>query len=533
MKLYAENDVLNKEFRLKVIKNLKSGGNQGRKREAKKRHDIYKDETAKWVIQKLKAEGLKKETLTLMENRASNVSIARKVIDKLARSYNGGVSRDTGSETGNEILSTLVEYLEFDQKHKKIDRYRKLFKNTMALIVPEKKLEYGKEVFGLKLRVLAPWQYDVLEDPKDGEKMACLILSDWADTTLMGLPISSKSTSAAANEKAGSAERENQKETYIWWTNNYHFTTDEKGEIIRALSPDDLANPVKEIPGVPYSEDQDGCFWATGGQDLVDGSILVNTLLTDMFAIAFIQGWGQFVVTGTKIPTEMTVGPHNALVFTYDKENDAEPKVNVVNANPPLGDWMKMIEQLVALLLSTNNLSPGNVSVTLDAGQFPSGIAMLIEKSEATAPVEDAQKQFRQNERKEFEIIRKWVNIYADTKSLDEDLRDIGAIPEEFRPTSKFNDTKEVVTEKEKLENIKLRQEIGLNTEVELLRLDRPDITDEEADKILLQIKTEKAERMASEGAQIVDEQVDEEVPPKTGKKKVAKKAAKKVKPKK
>jgi hypothetical protein len=517
MKLLNESDILNKEFRLKVIKFIQSGANQARKREMKKRHDVYKDETSKWVIQKLKSEGLKESTVKLMENRASNISICRKVVDKLARCYNGGVQRESGSETGNEIVARITEYLEFDQKQKKVDRYRKLFKTALSLIVPEEKLEFGKDVYGLKKRTLSPWQFDVLEDAKDAEKMACLILSDYVDVTLLGSIVSAASTSSLSNAKS-SATREQTACTFIFWTRNYHFTCDEKGNIIRSLSPEDNLNPIKEIPAVDYAEDREGSFWASGGQDLVDGSILVNTLMTDMFAIAFIQGWGQFVVTGTKIPSEIQGGPHNALVFTYDKD-DAEPKVEVVQANPPLGDWMKMIEQLVALLLSTNNLSPSNVSVSLDASQFPSGIAMLIEKSEATAPVEDAQKQFRQNERKEFEIVRKWVNYYAESSQLDEELAEIGAIPEDWRPTTKFMDTKEVTTEKEKLDNIKTRQDIGLNTEIELLKMDRPDLSDEDCKKKLLEIKLERAEKMAEQANQQVEQANDEKngaIPPKT-----------------
>ena len=75
MKLYSDEQLLDEGFRKKVIENLSGQKNEARKREMKKRHEVYKDMTVKWVIQKLKDERLKDSTLQLMANRAANVSI--------------------------------------------------------------------------------------------------------------------------------------------------------------------------------------------------------------------------------------------------------------------------------------------------------------------------------------------------------------------------------------------------------------------------------------------------------------------------
>lgn len=509
IKLVNDEQILNEQFRVAVIRDLEGSVNLARKREARKRYEVFKDQTVKWVIQKLRDEGLKDSTLKVMVNRASNISVCRKVINKLARCYSGGVKRDTGTETGNLVIDQLAQLLNFDQKQKKADKYRKLFKNALSLIVPELLYTEGeRQVFGIKKKIFGPHQYDVIESARDAECAGAIILSDYDENSLASLPVQNNSTSLSYQaKKEGAQSSLGKKKFYIWWTAKYHFTTDEQGKVLASLSPEGLLNPIGELPAVTYAEDQDGNYWAEGGEDLVDGSILINTLLTDMFAIAYMQAWGQLVITGKKIPEVLEGGPHSMLVLTYD-DGDPEPKVSVVSANPPLAEWRACIEQLVALLLSTNDLAPSNVSVKLDASSFPSGIAMLIEKSQATGSIESTQREFAAGERKEWRVVKAWHNYLFERKALDDEYSAIGVIPKELEVSAKFLDTKEVTTEKEKLETIKLRKELALNTQVELIMLDNPSMTEEEAKQKLLKLAKERTENAISESGKIADEMI-------------------------
>jgi hypothetical protein len=522
MKMFSEEQLLDIKFRVKVIKEINGGASKGRKREAIKRHEVYKDQTVKWVLEKLQAEGLKKQTLMIMQNRASNISICRKVIEKLSRCYNNGVTREAGTEAENILISEMARLLDLDEKMKKCDRYLNLFKNVFPMVVPELCYQLGDvKRYRLKIKTLMPWQYDVIEDARDPESPAALILSDYVDQSVLGLPINSASTDQIAMEShpvgdtaiadSSSAIRENHAQTYIWWSAKYHFTTDEKGNIIKSVSPENLLNPIQMLPGASMADDQDGMFWASGGQDLVDGAILVNTLITDMFAIAFMQGWGQIVITGLHVPEQLEVGPHNALVLRYDpKKDDPKPEVTVVNADPPLDSWMASIEQYVALLLSTNNLSPSSVSVKLDTSNFPSGIAMLVEKSEATGSVEAKQKKLARGERQLWEASKRWHNTLLASNSLDDEFAKLGPVPETVTPMPKFHDTKEVVTEGEKLDNLKKRKDLGLNSDVELIMMDNPGMTEEQAKEKLLKIRAEKVEQGHKEATNVIKSEEDD-----------------------
>jgi hypothetical protein len=356
--------------------------------------------------------------------------------------------------------------------------------------------------------VQAPWQYDVIEDYYDREKPLVVVVSDFLERNSVGMASTSDQAGrhpganapavtdlkddiiADAPSDAGMGERRQ----FIWWSNSYHFTTDEKGEVLADSSPNGLLNPIGMLPFVNNAEEQDGQFWAVGGDDLIDGSILVNKLVTDMNFISYLQGYGQWVLKGQNVSKEkFKMGPNNAIILEYDPSKDEpEPSVEVITASPPLAEWRQIVEQYVALLLTTNNLSPSNVSGALSANDFPSGIAILIEQSESTDDITDTQKQYVAIERTLWEILRRWLDVYDNAGALCEDFAAIGKLPEELDLSIKFMEAKPAITEAEKLANIKVRKDLGINEQVDLIMLDNPDMTREEAEAKLKAILEEK-----------------------------------------
>lgn len=510
IRLHDEAQLMNLEFRKLAIQSITSGANGQRKYEHLRRYEVYKDQTMKWVIAALAAEGLKPETIEQMRNRAANISICRKVVNKLARAYAAGVQRDGGADGDTKQAVELARLLSLDDRMRKADRYRELHRNGMIQIVPERDARASamseSDRYNLRVRVLSPWQYDVIPDQHDHETPRVVIMSDWVEASSIpatedqaarhggGGGVGSAADALASSSATLNVER---KPVLIWWSDSYHFTTDYEGNIISQLSPEENENPIDLLPFVNNAEEQDGEFWAKGGDDIIDGSILVNKILTDLMFIAYVQGYGQFVITGKNLPERFTLGPNNALVFDYDpKKEDPKPEVSVVTADPPLDAWMRAVEQYVALLLTTNNLSPSNVAARLDATSFPSGIAMLVEMSEATNEIEDKQKQYVAIERAVFERVRRWHDLYREASSLTEEFAAIGQLPATFAVTPRFNEIKPVTTEKDRLEVIKLRKELGINEQIDLVLRDNPDMSREDAEA--------KLERIAAEASRLI-----------------------------
>ncbi len=515
-KLTSEDQLLEPKFREQVILEITGSENVERKLQQLKRTEMYRDQTKKYVMERLRRQKLKEETLIQMDARATNVSICKKVINKLARIYVGGVERIVPSKEDRQKVDEVARLLNLNQNMKKADRYRELHKNALVMVLPER--EWEKPTYTLKAKVYAPWQFDVIEDYQDNETPRVIVFTDFVERNQM---ISVTEGGAGNGRDEIIADREEDKgechRRFIWWSEKYHFTTDDKGAVIAELSPKNRLNPINMIPGVSLAEDQDGNFWAKGGDDLIEGSLLLNVMLTDMNNIMYQQGYGQLVVTGKDMKKQLDVGPTTALLLEQEHKDDPTPTAQFISASPPVDDWMKAVEQLVALILSTNNLSPSSVAGKLDASQFPSGIAMLIEQSEALGDIDDMRGFFTHAERELWRVIDSWMRLYSSNKLLAEPFKEIGQINGVDDLTLRFIDPKPAISEKEKLENLKVRKDLGLNTELELLKLDNPELTEQEAQQKLLRLKLEKAERMAQAMEQqiaqqeVTDEKVQEE----------------------
>lgn len=514
MKIFSQEELLNIDFRAQVIKEIRSSENQARKREARKRQEVYRDNVIKWVLKALESLKLREDTLQMMKNHASNISLTKKIVNKKARCYRGTIQRQGEDESSTAQISALAALLQTNSQMQKADRFCVLMKNALPWVFPEMCPD-GK--WRLKGVVLGSSQYDVIENGRDQEKPACIVLSDYVDD---------KTQSAASSPGGGwrSVEQASvqlqstiigdgpqvtgykPKEYFIWWSDKYHFTTDEKGMIVQGASPEGLLNPIGMIPGSPVAEDQDGNYWANGGEDLVDGSVLINLMITDMLSIMYLQGYGQLVISGPNIPDEYQVGPNVALCLKT-KAGQEQPTANLIAHNPPIDSWLRTIEQYVALLLSTNDLAPSSVSTKLDINNMASGIAMLIERSEAQGSIDDRRQIFAQAERNYWKAVSRWHNLYFDMNLLDEEFETVGKLPDDVEVSVRFSDAREVTTEKDRLETMKLRKELGLATQLDLVIMDNPNMTKEEAVQKLEELRSD-TDMLAEQLATAVDEEM-------------------------
>jgi len=529
MMVTNEDELLKQEVRKQIIADIKGAENAARKAECKRRYDIYKDRTKEHVIEALRKEGLKEQTLAQMANRAGNISVCRKIVNKKARAYSSPVVRTVeGNPEATAAVSQLAQILLFNSTMRKADRCRELQRNGAIFLTPEPVAGEDtpeRRKYMLKLKALSPWEYDVVEDPADREKPMAYVLSYYgAAGATQGQPSTEQAagvhtpktlTLAPLSDGRDAKIADNPDdqgkghvEEYIWWTRSYHFTTDASGEIIAAKSPADNANPIGKLPCVNNADDQDGRFWAVGGDDIVDGAILVNKKITDMNYVAFLQGFGQWVFIGANLhKAEFKMGPNNAIMMEYAADKDEPPpSAQVLSASPPLDSWMRMVEQYIALLLTTNNLSSANVSGQLTASTFPSGIAMLIEQSESTDDITEKQLEYSHMERCLWSIAADWINLYRPTDNLCSEIAEI-SLPPNLVVSAKFLEAKPALSEAERLANIKARKDLGINEEVDLIMIDNPGMSREEAEKKLLAIKG----RQIDEGLQVPREDLKPE----------------------
>jgi hypothetical protein len=503
MRIFNEEELLNEGYRGNVIQEIECPENLQRKAE------VYKDNTKPYVLNMLNNESADKKAVAEAVNRSANVSFTREVVEKKAMVYKDGVTREVldGEEDSQQQVDALSNILNVNSKMKKTNKYAELFKNALVTVLPyESPSEPGK--YRLMLNCMQPYLYDVIEDAVNPEIGRVFIFSYYTPA---------KQASAALPDQAGNREAPNasnvrllkgdgvdqtiadtpddkgaDKKEYIWWSNKYHFTTDEKGQLIAGRQEDDLANPIGCLPMYNFSCDQDGQFWAQGGDDIVDAGILLNLLLTDLFYIAKYQGMGIAYLFGKGVPKNVKVGP-SALITMEVEEGDPSPQIGFATSSPPIQAHLTMIKDYLMFILLTNKLSPDMADATMST----SGVHEMIKQSQNTADIEDQRELYRDGEPVIYSIISKWYNLYFDRGLLDEEFTDVGKLDEGVKVKPKFKDAQPFLTELEKLDVIAKRAELKLDTKLDAIKRDNPDLDEDEAQEKLKQIMEESLKESA------------------------------------
>lgn len=531
MRIKFEKEILDQPTRKKLIEEIESSENRWRKAEAYKRYQCYKDKTSDYVVDALLKQ-FDETTVLEMRYGVSNISIVRKVNDKLSRVYSNGAERTIeGDDKATENLQTLAQVTNLQTEMKKTNRFLKLQKNAALYIKPcPVYSESGAvEKWTIKPQCLQPYLYDVVEDFNDREKPLVFILSSYKPeflpagmlefggsnnlrtagaltTTTTGNNKDEKIADVAADQNAG------EKKQYIFWSKNHHFTCDEQGAIVVNEGNKDNKNPFEVCPIINFAIDQDGAFWAEGGKDLIDGAVLINALISHTNHVGVVQGYGQFYATGENLPRTIKVGPTKAIIAEYKKDEQAKPEFGFLNANPDLDSMRGLIEMYLALLLTTNNLSTTGVSTQLSgSNSLASGVALILDKAESLEDVQDQRQIFVDKEPDIFEAINAQIKVYG--AQMDEELKGL-QLPDDFKKkfSIKFGDQQAIMTEKEKLDNMKARQDLGLDTMISLIMKDDPTLTKAQAEskmKDLLEdrIKQKMLEQelMAAAGVEVGD----------------------------
>jgi hypothetical protein len=510
VKITNENQILDEGYRAKLIQEIEQSENKSRKYEAYKRYQCYKDGTNHYVMSLLMRQ-FEQSTVEEMRYALSNISIIRKVIDKLARVYSNGVVREiSGDEEATKKLKQIEKVLCLNDKLKTTNRFLKLHKNT-ALFVKPYPLADDPSKYAITLEVLQPYLYDVLESEYNRTQAVCFIHSDYthpstdlADLDTNSLKISGNNVDEVianvANDK-GAGLFNNKK--YVFWSKNYHFTTDSNGKIISQEAPRSVLRSSNHIN---FAIDQDGNFWAIGGNDLIDGAIMINAVITHTQHVGVNQGYGQFYMTGENLPRSLKVGVNKAIIAEYKKDEQAEPKLGFLSANPQLDALRALIEMYIALYLTTNNLSTSGVSTQLGSGtSMASGIALILDKAESLEDVQDQRQVFIDNEVKIIKAVNETLKAF--NSALSDEFKDL-ILPDDFEKkyVVKFNDAQAIQTEGEKLANMKLRRELGLDTRLAMIMRDDPALNEEQAEEKLLkmieqEIKEKQLEIQAAKDA--------------------------------
>ena len=518
MMIFEEEMLLDEDYRKRVISEINGPENVERKLEAKKRYDILRDLTKHYVYNRLKKEFDKsgetnddQSAIDDIVNRIANISFGRRIIEKKASVYNNGAIRQvfnldgTLNEEETDKADKIYKKIRMNFNMKRNNQTVEAQNNSSVNVLPYKNQITQK--YRYKLQVLHPHYYDAIEDSQDKETARVKIFSYFDESTnesvQTGIPESVAATHPTSIKSFQEGDRKNQiiadspadesaeNQLYIWWSTKYHFTTDVNGAIVAGKQEDNLKNPFQIITQSDFAKNQDGHYWAIGGSDVFDGSILLNILLTDLYYIAKYQGFGFFYAFAKDLPRQIKVGPREGITGSLE-EGDPTPQIGFASPSSPLDQHMQMIKQYLVFLLSTKGLDAGAIASDDGDSMAKSGVHEAIKQSENSEDIVDSQAIYQDGERNLFEIVRKVHNVYLDRKQLDSDLALIGKLDESTFMSIKFQEPSVYQSDMDKLEIIEKRKELGIDSQIDAIMRDNQDLSREQAEEKFKRVLEEK-----------------------------------------
>ena len=468
---------LNEALRKQIIDEIKQQENINRKQISIAQYEIMKDRILNQVKNYLLG-FYSAETLEEMPIFGC-INLAKRIIQEEAAIYDSCPDREFEgvSEDQEEKLEELYKELKVDTKMKIANQYYKLQQQAHLQVV----MVDGK----LKIRNNLAHQLDAVPSPNDPEQADAYILSGFDKN--MYAPRTS--TTDGINEVIADADDyKANTERLAWWSKEFNFITDKEGSIV---SGEDVLNPLGVIPFVEISEEKDGEYWVRPGCALTDFTIQWNASLSDLAHIVRMQGFAQAWFKGAQdmIPEKIQIGPSFVIKLPINANNPVDTDFGFANPSPDLAGSIAFNESLLSAFLTSRGIDPTLVNTKGVSEKYSSGLERLLSMINMFAPAKADFDLFLKAEQDLFNIIKAYINTYSGTDMLK---YDIGQIPDNASVKVKFTEPQMVLTEQDKLTQLKDKIELDIMSTVEAIMEDR-DVSRDEAVQIANQIAIDKA----------------------------------------
>lgn len=478
-----EIDILKPEFRTEVLSQITANENDWRKNESRRRFEIWNGN----LHEEVKKQMMIEYSLTTIEKfrTQTSINLVPRIIDEKASIYKSAPTREFKNVSDEQVQYILDAYKDMmvNVVMKKANKFFKLQNQDTIQLLPIKNK--------LKPRILQPHHYDVIPDNDD--LTAAMV-------TIVGLNDENRHISTFIDSTERKLNRNFLDEIigdwddkrkllarFAWWTDNFNFITDGFGDI--KSDPDDLDNGLKVSPFVEVSDPatKDFTYWVLSESLLTRFQIDFCKDLTDITENGKMQGHNQGVIIAVKKPETVDIGPRKWIFLPLDPNNpDARPSFEFKAPRPDLTGAMSILQDKLAMYLSSDGIDPDTVAAKGSKITFNSGTERLLAQLQKFEASSDDLDLFEKVETNFFELYKKINNRMA-----EEGIEDFEMIPDDAEMSVKFIGPEKVETQEE-LETrwIRLRDEgfaTGLRSIMEIYKVDK-----EKAIEIKKEIDEEK-----------------------------------------
>lgn len=457
-------NVLDINYRLAIIKDIKSEENRQRKSESFSQSEIYNDRQHQYVVNYLRTQ-FSEDTVKNMPI-VSSINLAKRIVKQEASIYKTKPKREffDMSDKQKETVNKIYEDGNFDAKLLKSNENYKLQNQNIIQILPQK----GK----IMMRTFKMHQIDVIPDETNPEYPWGYIISSYDKSFDLNAPTGNKLSNPTGfqsnqntplysdnlNQIVG--DRDDYKATlerYVVWTKEHNFLMDGKGKILS----EDTASPIPGIlPFVDVCSDKDYEFYNRQGQTSTDFSVQFNAAMSDLWNVVRMQGWAQayLIAHDDVIPQNLQIGPNFILKLPVNKatEGAQRPEFGFANTNADIEGSMSFVEALLSTYLSSRGIDPKVISGSGDSVKYNSGIERFLAMFDKFEASQSDISMYTWVEKQIFEIVKSWHNALKGTEVLLPEYQ-TDTISDKAYLSVQFFKPELVKTEAEKLDVIERR----------------------------------------------------------------------------
>lgn len=466
-------NILDLSVRKKILEEILGSENQRRKEESLRRFEVYKQNQRRLIMAAL-AQEFSPKTVASMRTLTS-INLTKRIIDQKASIYREAPDRSFTKGSGDPLSDLELKQLQntyhlgaFNVSFKNANRLFKLQSDQIHLQV----VVQGRTPI---MRVLMPHHLDVvpsLNNPEQGEVFITSVMdrSRFMSNTFGDI----QSTSSSMRDQFSDlrdqliADPDDQQRLaqtrFVWWTDEWNFATNGLGEIVDEMNvplasatEDDVQNPIGIAPFVDVSSSKDFEYWLRSGSNIVDFSIEMGVMLSDLANTMRLNGHVQGVIYAEKVPGSIAIGPNKWIHIPINPDATIQPSVEMLSPSSQIQQQMDTVQSLIQLMIAQEGLDAKSIAGSANGQTYSSAIERLlalIERFEASRDDIDA---FSLAETKVFDLIKKWTNLYFETK--DDELRtvlhekiNLARIPEDAELHVSFAKPEEMMTEQQRVD---------------------------------------------------------------------------------
>jgi hypothetical protein len=491
-------DITNPSHLAQLISEIESDENISRKKEAWISYQCLEGNQLEYVEERLQELYPK----TWPKFRKSDISLVKKVDKKIAKAYKSSPMRKLQAEKETKELNRIYDSFKFDRALKDFDRYYNQHKYAafwLNYVNPKEDEIEGKYV----LRSLQPFEYDVVLHEVTYEPI--IFSFSYPDVDVTDYAGSSDGIDQAIADSMSDVGQSSKR--FSFWDNANFVrvrSTIRKDEETKAYKRDIQILEVKPhgLDRLPFgflSREQAPAYPI--GANLHKQSIEFNVAFSDLKTAAAHQGHGQLVIKhpeGQKM-AEAHMGMHTAINLPQSNKPDTKPtEAQYISASPDLGGQLDVLKfDLVNVLDEHGIKAKGAIEGGVE--QFSSGLDRLFSEADTQDIIEDNQNLYAATiEQELYGVLKSYENAMNKPTFKSEELEIY------------FEKPKVMISDKETLENIKLREELGLILPHEKHQIINPNLSEEEAKRRVEEIAKLQKERLKE---MMAEEGEDEESP--------------------